>query len=381
MGTKSLYMSLGENAGKLIYDIALESLLFHHELGKCFEIFERTLHGIDRNLSKEIISGISYLGVCEDEASMYLTKDKLYDTYNLRDYYLEKMDSLLEKAKKINKASKGLDKFLRMQKDSVTIKIDWKYVLQGAYDDNLNAELKSKVLEEFAEEVELNNIQDVVRSLYAAVKQLENEISTCLFIKENFPELLSKEDRRYIPSEVSFAYTNFQIIVNHIKSDVEKYETFDKIKKHLEFIQSLKNISMIQPVNIRDKYDAGWLAPNGDYYGMNGDISNMIHIEIANKLLESGIINVEDDEGSDTYLDLNGWVRIHQDWILYSGYSMSKLDKENIPLTEEQLEKLVEYGNFCCEKSVLRLGLGKIPMSAARLEMTDKYQLHKYFDF
>ena len=39
--------------------------------------------------------------------------------------------------------------------------------------------------------------------------------------------------------------------------------------------------------NIMDGYDAGWLSPEGDFYGGNGETSNMIHLNIANQIFNA----------------------------------------------------------------------------------------------
>ena len=95
----------------------------------------------------------------------------------------------------------------------------------------------------------------------------------------------------------------------------------------------------IFPVGITDGWDAGWLSPEGKFYGMNGTYNDMMHIKIAEDLAKEGIIPRSEFNGipdRTIYLENNGWIKIHHDWILFDGREHD--------ITEEQVNKIVEYG-------------------------------------
>ena len=54
--------------------------------------------------------------------------------------------------------------------------------------------------------------------------------------------------------------------------------------------------------DIMDGYDAGWLSPDGKYFGTDGPTSALIHINIADEL------GYHDRE-----LENEGWVKVHHD--------------------------------------------------------------------
>jgi hypothetical protein len=54
--------------------------------------------------------------------------------------------------------------------------------------------------------------------------------------------------------------------------------------------------------DIMDGYDAGWLSPDGKFYGGNGDKSAFIHLNIAEQLGKD-----------DVELEKEGWIKIHGD--------------------------------------------------------------------
>ena len=84
----------------------------------------------------------------------------------------------------------------------------------------------------------------------------------------------------------------------------------------------------IQPVSITDNYNAGWLSRDGTYYGMNGSYANMLHLSLADAIrkrmiVENGVDPLKGFPGKsmDTWLCEQGWVKIHDDHILYQ-YSL-----------------------------------------------------------
>ena len=152
------------------------------------------------------------------------------------------------------------------------------------------------------------------------------------------------------------------------KQDFQKQrlsEWMENEKKIEEYHQT-----ELKPVEITEGYDAGWLSPDGDFYGLNGSVGNMLHLNIAERLLASKKIPVKEMRTPDRWLEENGWVKIHHDWILFSGSFYGKT------LTDAQIDKLYRYGQACC-KGVLLLGTSQEPITATRLRATEPIMLNK----
>lgn len=131
-----------------------------------------------------------------------------------------------------------------------------------------------------------------------------------------------------------------------------------------------ENQTELEPVEITEGYDAGWLSPDGDFYGLNGSTENLLHLNIAERLLASKKIPVKEMRNPDRWLEENGWVKVHHDWIPFSGSFYGKT------LTEAQIEKLYRYGQVC-HRGVLRLGTAQTQITAARLRATEPLMLNK----
>lgn len=60
-----------------------------------------------------------------------------------------------------------------------------------------------------------------------------------------------------------------------------------------------ENQTELKPVEITEGYDAGWLSPEGDFYGLNGSVGNLLHLNIAERLLASKKIPVKEMRNPD----------------------------------------------------------------------------------
>lgn len=188
-------------------------------------------------------------------------------------------------------------------------------------------------------------------------------IEMMIFVKTAYDDLLFNTDT---PAELD-------MLDNFMQSKLLDYR-----QTELE----IKKISSegIKPVNILDNYDAGWLSPTGEYYALNGDISNMLHISIADLLVEEGIIPKQEDNNPSSWLEFNGWVKIHHSNINYAAWDLMTYfkDKENIAMTDIQKDLIYQYGEKCCN-GILELGYCKEVMTTARFNMTELHMLRKYF--
>lgn len=152
------------------------------------------------------------------------------------------------------------------------------------------------------------------------------------------------------------------------KQDFQKQRLSEFMENELKIEEYHK--TELKPVEITDGYDAGWLSPEGDFYGLNGGAGNLLHLNIAERLLASKKIPVKEMRNPDRWLEENGWVKVHHNWILFYGSFYGKT------LTEAQIEKLYRYGQVC-HRGVLRLGTAQTQITAVRFRATEPIMLNK----
>jgi hypothetical protein len=188
-----------------------------------------------------------------------------------------------------------------------------------------------------------------------------------------------------------------QVFQETISMDITKFGAIEdnSVEKYVESAIAIDKVikTGIEPVDIMKNWSAGWLAPNGDYYGLNGEIANMLHIQIADALLKKGIIpkdyNSEKYNYSanvDAWLEQAGWVKVHGDNIQFAGCLNDKVNKKmkNVDLTRKQIGILYTYIQVL-HNGVTRLGWRQEKISASRFQMMAENDLKvlysKYFDF
>jgi hypothetical protein len=166
--------------------------------------------------------------------------------------------------------------------------------------------------------------------------------------------------------------------VENIRQRAKSVPTVD------EYLEAQRDINErldkgIQPVDhIKDGCDASWIAPDGSYYGLNGEIAHMLHNQLADALYEAGIIpeGEENESNPDVWLEKNGWVKQHGDWILFGAATYPEC--KDTHMTEEQLKVIHEYIGYH-QNGVAKCGFRMERMSTTRLQMYDKFALRKLF--
>lgn len=130
--------------------------------------------------------------------------------------------------------------------------------------------------------------------------------------------------------------------------------------------------------NIMDGYDAGWLSPDGKFYGENGSALNMIHLNIAACLKQNGL-------DGDRELEKEGWIKIHDDEV-YGCFIGNVEPSDDFPYsycpTETQIKMICDYidkyhnGKLYTRPKIVETTDG---ISTYKLRQMDKVMLHKLF--
>ena len=130
--------------------------------------------------------------------------------------------------------------------------------------------------------------------------------------------------------------------------------------------------------NIMDGYDAGWLSPDGKFYGENGPTSNMIHLSIAECLKKNNL-------NGDRELENEGWIKIHEDEV-YGCFIGELKPSSDFPYaycpTEIQVKMICDYidkyhnGKLYTRPKIVET---TDSISTYKLRQMDKVMLHKLF--
>lgn len=150
--------------------------------------------------------------------------------------------------------------------------------------------------------------------------------------------------------------------------------------------------------DIMDGYDAGWLSPDGEFYGGNGETRNMIHMNIAeqifkgngvyaNRMDKDGVSEWDGSNSPEYWLEKHGWIKIH-DSEIYGSFigHLGEEPTEDFPYaycpTDIQIKMICNYADkFCNGKIYTRPQIVRVtdPVSTYKLRQMDKFKLHELF--
>jgi hypothetical protein len=142
-----------------------------------------------------------------------------------------------------------------------------------------------------------------------------------------------------------------------------------------------KQLDDFAPVDITEGYDAGWIAPDGNVFALNGTTGNLLHIQLADEIMEYYHFTKPEsfkDYANDYYLAADkGFVKFHHDWVTYEGYDCIRTEKP-VPLTKKQIEAIVKYGNACYRGELL-FGYSRKKLNVELFKNCSDYTLGQLF--
>ena len=151
--------------------------------------------------------------------------------------------------------------------------------------------------------------------------------------------------------------------------------------------------------NIDDGYDAGWLSPDGDFYGGLGDTNAMIHLNLADqmfkKLFDKDVLikdkskdgkfeilnTISNREDPEQYLTRNGWMKIHHNEV-FGTFMHDPAGEYSYCPTKKQISEICRYadlnwhGKIYTQPQIVR---STEPISTYKLRQMDKFKLNEIF--
>lgn len=356
-----LTFTIGKGFGQILQRIAWEKLTEKYNPREAVEIITKSLPGCTEGMAVDILDGKIILG--EDEATQEVTgRPGAGGKFN--DWIKSRRIQLEEEAKEWVEALERLRQTIADAGGKFEFSVRYPELvsyLSGDKDAGLLDYPHSNVVEQIKGTVEgAKNFFVKVSEVYEVIVWMCDALNM---------------SRVILPDPILSMHTILDSLMcsdPEVEASIRKQD-FQK-QRLSEFMEEREeNQTELEPMEITEGYDAGWLSPDGDFYGLNGSTENLLHLNISERLLASKKIPVKEMRTPGWWLEENGWVKIYHDWILFSGSFYGKT------LTEAQIDKLYRYGQACCE-GVLLLGTSQEPITAARLRETEPLMLNKFFD-
>lgn len=369
--------TIGDGFGKMLYNVAVEKVLEGMNPEAGIKTITDGLIGCPANYAISVLKGDIFLDVENENVILIDNYDELSHPYTPR----------------------SIDAFVKSKSDYYMQQIeDWKNVL-AAFRESFTQDSvflmekmsASKIFQYFMGEAEIEELfENADDNVIVNTKYIAQGVQNCLKLIMDWVTYLRKVnkmldvDTTYHINAIETQAASLQRCINQIyEMCLRPLERTDSglVTRFLERTHQIDEVlsTGIKPVNIEDKYDACWIAPDGTTYGLNGEYANMLHITIADALIDAGIVSYESDEekyGSHFLLEKRGFVKVHHDNVLFSGYDNS-IRKS---MTAEQVKQLIKYGNNCYGGKLF-FDYDKKFCSTAKLGSMEPLMYRKLFDF
>jgi hypothetical protein len=360
-----LKFTIGKGFGQMLQRIAWERLTEKLSPRAAVEIITQSLPGCTEGMAVDILDGKIILG--EDEATQEVTGTPGAGG-KFNDWIREQRIHLEEEAKEWVKSLEGIRQEIADAGGKFEFTVRYPELvsyISGDTDAGILDNPHSGTVEQIKGAIEGSN------DFFAKVEEVYGVIVWMCDALNTSRVLFSDSVLRVRAILDSLACSDPEVEASIRKQDFQKQRLSEYMENEMKIEEYHK--TEFKPVEIIEGYDAGWLSPDGEFYGLNGSTVNLLHLNIAERLLASKKIPVKEMRNPDRWLEENGWVKVHHDWILFSGPFFGKT------LTDVQIEKLYRYGQVC-HRGVLRLGVSQVQITAARLRETEPLMLNKFFD-
>jgi hypothetical protein len=269
---------------------------------------------------------------------------------------------------------------------------------------------------EYAMETEDNDLSKWEKILFYTVhynklikmlhKEYMNFENTYLFLVEN--EFIKKPSRIEhmfeMVVEVLWKFSDTSTGYYHPLCNTGLYEYKEKLSDDLMKTKFGKEFAQngIIKKDIMDGYDAGWLSPDGEFYGANGETSSMIHMNLAEQIFNApcniyavrmakdGVSIMGGIESPEYWLEKHGWVKIHHEDCY--GSFIGHRNEEPTPdypyaynPTDIQIKMICDYadkfygGKFYTEADCLGRITHTEPHSTYAVRQMDDLKIHEIF--
>ena len=408
--TEKLHMKLGQNIGEILLEIA-QTAIQKGNPGKAIKTYEDSLKGFTEEYIVKLLKNECVLIVADDKVYVELTDSEVERSINQKnicdwDGWLRlRLESIMETVKFLNTMR---DEFIQNTHSSI---LDYNIIkhanlekaeelgihhivaklIAGGHFPNLCSNGEN-LWDNLCTEVESGNPEKYQKALYLIVKYtdcirtLHKEYacfskSSAFLIRTGLaekPRFLEYSLESVLEILCNFTDTNKGYYHPLCNTKLCEYkEAIDDDILSTKFGKEYRRYGILEK-NIMDGYDAGWLSPDGKFYGENGTTSNMIHLRIAEKLSGGNI-------DGDRKLEKTGWIKIHGNEV-YGTFIGNLTPKKDFPYsycpTDIQIKIVCDYidkyynGKLYTQPQIVQVTR---PITTYKVRQMDNIKLHELF--
>lgn len=385
---ETVHFRVGQDFGAMLMSIAQEHLTERNNPVQALKTITDSLHGCPTDLAVQILKGDVVLLVDEETQTVSPVErtealDKLFPKVDVMYFMESRAANIKLHGGNILDGLRGLQVHIAKNHGYFDMSFKYEDIFKFIAGDN------EALLEELRDNREIDGIStmfEVIKRFCEETLKVQNTMEWLMQTCDEFKDFKAYERYLVLRGEVTDTLEDIAFHLNKtLKLDFSLEEPEDNVQKYIDAAREIDEVLSegIKPVDIMSNYSAGWLAPNGDYYALNGEIANMLHNQIADALVEAGIVP-EEELNPDAWLEQQGWVKIHDSNVQFAGCLNVRIGKKNVDLTPIQIKKIYEYGALC-HNGIIKAGWRMEQVSAVRFrdmaEANPEGLYKKYFEY
>lgn len=385
---ETVHFRVGQDFGAMLMSIAQEHLTERNNPVQALKTITDSLHGCPTDLAVQILKGDVVLLVDEETQTVSPVErtealDKLFPKVDVMYFMESRAANIKLHGGNILDGLRGLQVHIAKNHGYFDMSFKYEDIFKFIAGDN------EALLEELRDNREIDGIStmfEVTKRFCEEALKVQNTMEWLMQTCDEFKDFKAYERYLVLHGEVIDTLDDVTSYLNKtLKLDFSLEEPEDNVQKYIDSAREIDEVLSegIKPVDIMSNYSAGWLAPNGDYYALNGEIANMLHNQIADALVEAGIVPKE-ELNPDAWLEQQGWVKIHDSNVQFAGCLNVRIGKKNVDLTPIQIKKIYEYGALC-HNGIIKAGWRMEQVSAVRFrdmaEANPEGLYKKYFEY
>jgi hypothetical protein len=393
------HFRVGEDLGLRLMEIAQEHLTEGNNPVKALKTITESLTGCPTDLAVKILKGEMVLPVDVDSQQV-ICQDRIpvvHDRFPKVDpcYWIEKRKENIEyHGDNLIAGFKELQKQIRLNDRHVTISLSYDEIFK--FVSGTDQDMFEYLRDNYYEVDAIANLFETTKKYIEFSMSIMNTMDWMLKTFDEFSDSKLFVEYNGKKGDCSMMLTDVMSVMKetlNFEFDMKRIDDVDdNVSKYIESAREIDAVidNGIEPVDIMDNWSAGWLSPDGVFYGLNGEIANMLHITIADALQDKGIIpkKPDDEVGAELnafeWLETHGWVKIHGNNIHFDGCNNFQKGKHNVDLTDKQITVIRDYITNChgCEIKVgWRMERQSIGMFTTQAMGNLEALYKKYFEY
>lgn len=395
---RNLNFKVSKDIATLLANIAYEHILYNYDYEKALNVYTEGLH-MPENLALEAISGKDHCLVLDKdgETISFIDRPKksnypIFDCVPTIEKWIDNSINIFHNCEKCLLDLENILISNKSQKYKIYNELSIEDIItiyNGLEEGSLQSifeNLGDSFNFDFDTDRKLEFISEIIPSVFKYIDIFSKKSMTMHWLVDKdlldkcYSDAIDKFDTNILALYSRVSYISNKYFTKKFDSSLLCTKVYSYITCSLGY-----NDNKIYPCDITLGYDGGWIDRQGNFYGMNGQYTDNIHIKLSELIFKNKLIEYNKGDflvnNPDYVVEKNCWVKVHKQNIHYDIYCGDASKTKMIPITNEQISAIVKYGVSCYPTTNMVFGYLYTKMTIYKFMQLDEIQMNKLFEF